>query len=312
MDYIDNLTLAILLHLHRTPKLRLFANDYNTLMQLQTYIGCIDALFKNKPENLSIEEDELFEENYKPCITCKTFSTIIDVFCDDTDRLESYLKNYINAYNNEDLIEHGDKNEYITIAELNAELRATGETSNRRSKHHIIKGIRYAPVITEKYLKNNNFIKDMEIKLVSPEVIEYPIKMYMYTESGDIENTYNKWQEYFDCRFEIDMAWYLNTFSDNSTADKLVQETNKYPKQQQTMLNVLEHWVNIQHTNQIPANILISRAKILYANIDSAVSRLNKQYKQINNTDEKLLTKHKGTGFYEISSVYIENIQTNG
>ncbi len=312
MDYIDNLTLTILLHLHRTHELRLHANDYDTLEQLQVYISWIEALLKNKPANLSIEDDELFEENYKPCITYKTFITDIVIRCEDIGRLETYLIEYIRAYINEDLKEYGNKNEYDSITSLSEELKTIAESSNKSKRRHIVTGVKYTPVVAEKYLQHSDFIRDMSIELASPEVIEYPIQIYQYNDSGDIESEKIDWQEYFDCRFELDMAWYLKTIIDNNTASEPEQVNNKYPKQQQTMLNIIERWVNLENKSQIPAGIIVSRAKIMFGNLDSAVSRLNKCYMRINETDEKLLIKHKGTGLYEISPEYIESIQTNG
>lgn len=312
MDYIDNLTLTILLHLLRTRELRLHANDYDTLEQLQVYISWIEALFKNKPANLSIEDDELFEESYKPCITYKTFLTDIVICCEDLGRLETYLMEYIRAYKDEDLKEYGNKNEYDSITSLSEEIKALAKYSNKSKRRHIVTGVKYTPVVADKYLQHSDFIRDMSIELVSHELIEYPIKMYRYTDSGDIEGMYQDWQEYFECRFELDIDWYMKNISTNEDISEPAAKGDKYPKQQQNMLNVLEHWVRIENKNEIPADILISRTKIKCLNIDSAVSRLNKHYMQIKETDEKLLVKHKGTGFYEISPAYIESIQTNG
>ena len=299
MDYIDNLTLTILLHLHRTHELRLHANDYDTLEQLQVYISWIEALLKNKPANLSIEDDELFEENYKPCITYKTFITDIVIRCEDIGRLETYLIEYIRACINEDLKEYGNKNEYDSITSLSEELKTIAESSNKSKRRHIVIGVKYTPVVAEKYLQHNNFIRDMEIELVSPELIEYPIKMYLYTDSGDIESVNPDWQEYFACQFELDMAWYIEEH--NKSISKTI--TKKRRKMFAPLQNKLYRYL---YNNAKEGVFMLSRTDlkncITLTSKDKTLNDLRNQYREIFHklSDFNIISYNRSTKLYDI------------
>lgn len=299
MDYIDNLTLTILLHLHRTHELRLHANDYDTLEQLQVYISWIETLLKNKPANLTIEDDELFEERYKPCITYKTFLTDIVVRCEDIGRLETYLREYIRAYKDEDLKEYGNKNEYDSITSLSEELKAIAESSNKSKRRHIVTGVKYTPVVAEKYLQHNNFIRDMEIELVSPELIEYPIKMYLYTDSGDIESEKTDWQEYFDCRFELDMAWYIEEYNKSISQTITKERRKKFAPLQKKLYRYL-------YNNAKEGVFMLSRTDlkncITLTSKDKTLNDLRNQYREIFNKlpDFNIISYNRSTQLYDI------------
>ena len=111
------------------------------------------------------------------------------------------------------------------------------------------------------------------------------------------------WQDYFVCKYVLDMEWYLDKFNSTVSKTVTVKRRTTYPKQQQKLFDVITYWVNVEKSYKISTDSLFSRAKLKLArqNKDMAISRLNKYYQEINNTTITLVKKSKKTGYYEIS-----------
>lgn len=316
MNYIDNITLAILLELYRSRSLRLNVSDAQSIEQVCAYFYGIELTIKNKPDNLSPEQDEEFEENYEPCFHWQVQPTSIVLTCKDTKHLANYLKQYIKLYKSGELIEYGNRNEYDSIAALSQELKMIAESSSKPIARFIITDTKFTPLIADKYLRNNDFIRGMQIKSVPSELVEYPIHVYDINESGDIDAMLHQWSEYIDVRYELDLNWYLEKFNDEDiNADKIKGYTNTQKK----MLEVIEKLVRFENTKdeidrkyEIPADVFMSRTHIGQSKINMAVSRLNERYREISDAYENIISKDKKSGCYVISQEYIESIINNG
>ena len=316
MNYIDNITLAILLELYRSRSLRLNVSDAQSIEQVSAYFYGIELTIKSKPDNLSFEQDEEFDENYVPCLKWQVQHSSIVLTCTDTKRLANYLKQYIKLYKKGELIEYGDKNEYDSMAALSQELKIIAESSSKPMARFIITDTKFTPLIVDKYLRNNDFVRGMQIKSVPSELVEYPIHVYDINESGDIDAMLHQWSEYIDVRYELDLNWYLEKFNDEDiNNDKIKGYTNTQKK----MLEVIEKLVRFENTKdetdrkyEIPADVFMSRTHIGQSKINMAVSRLNERYREISDAYENIISKDKKSGCYVISQEYIESIINNG
>ena len=158
-------------------------------------------------------------------------------------------------------------------------------------------------MILARYLENNGFIKDLSISLAPEGEMPYhPMELYENNEFGDGERS-RYWQDYFVCKYTLDMEWYLDKFNRPANKTVTVKRRTTYPKQQQKLLEVINDWVKVENSYNIESDRLFSRAKLKLSkqNKDMAISRLNKCYQEINNTTITLVKKSKKTGYYEIS-----------
>lgn len=315
MDYIDNITLAILLELYRSKCLRLNVSDTQSKEQMCAYFCSIELTIQDKPDNLSIEQDEEFDENYVPCLKWQVQHSSIVLTCTDTKRLANYLKQYIKLYKSGELIEYGNRNKYDSMAALSQELKIIAESSSKPRARFIITDTKFTPLIADKYLRNNDFIRGMQIKSVSSELVDYPICVYDINESGDIDATSHQWSEYIDVRYELDLNWYLEKFNDN---DISAERIKGYTGQQKKMMAVIEKWVRLESTKDeenrkymIPADIFICRTHIKQSAIKMAVLRLNDRYIDISDAYEDIISKDRKSECYVISQEYIDSIISN-
>ena len=112
---------------------------------------------------------------------------------------------------------------------------------------------------------------------------------------------------------ELSIGAFPSASSENNPVSKTVtvKSRSTYPKQQQKLLNVITEWIRVENSYRIDPDRLFSRAKLKLAeqSKDMAISRLNKCYKEINNTTITLIKKSKKTGYYEISREFKPNTE---
>ena len=118
MDYLNNITFTIFIILLIRGRLTLSTPDLESMKELKMYISTLDGFFKNRPEDMAIEEKEQFEESYHQTISYTIQNKELTVICDNLERLESFLKEYVENYNNGLLEEDSNHNEFDTISSL--------------------------------------------------------------------------------------------------------------------------------------------------------------------------------------------------
>ena len=281
MDYIDNIILSIFIRLLMGGNILLKISDPESISQLITFCSTLTSTLS--------------------CIERKKTISGVNISCNDNRQLREFLTEYIDLYIKGELIE--SENSYESIEALNKELIDITKDIKTNKKRYITEKTKFAPLILVRYLENKEFIKDLSISLVSEgELPYYPMELYENNEFGDIERT-RYWQDYFICKYTLDMKWYLDKFNRPASKTVAVKRRSTYPKQQQKLLDVITKWVKVEKRYQIDPESLFSRAKLKLKakNEDMAISRLNKCYKEINNTTITLVKKSKKTGYYEIS-----------
>ena len=214
--------------------------------------------------------------------------------------LRTFLKEYIDLYIKGELIEA--ENSYESIEALNKELIDITKDIKTNKKRYITDKTEFAPLILARYLENNEFIKDLSINLAPEgELPYYPMELYENNKFGDIERS-RYWQDYFTCKYVLDMEWYLDKFNRPASKTVTVKRRTVYPPQQQKLLNIIINRVK-EGRYRIDSLDLSEKSKLpLDGNsLHSAISRLNKCYKEINNTTTTLIKKSKKTGLYNIS-----------
>lgn len=233
----------------------------------------------------------------------------VNISCNDNVQLREFLTEYIDLYVKGELIE--PENSYESIEVLNRELIAITKDIKTNKKRYITEKTKFAPLILARYFENNDFIKDLSISLAPEgEMPYYPMELYKNNEFGDSEMS-RYWQDYFICEYTLDMKWYLDKFNNPVSKTVTVKSRSTYPKQQQKLLNVITEWIRVENSYRIDPDRLFSRAKLKLAeqSKDMAISRLNKYYKEINNTTITLIKKSKKTGYYEISREFKPNTE---
>lgn len=307
MDYIDNITLSILIRLLLGGDVVLDVKNLESLEELRIYASTLDVLFKEKPENMTLEEEEEFEENYNPCITYSTSNCPcrITISCNNQDHLTRYLTEYAQLFKIGELQEKGYTNTFESIETLDEDIRNLTKDIRVAKTRYKVNDIRFAPLMLSKYLDNPEFIRSLIIEMVSPDEMPYPIRLYDYDSSEEITGMNDVWQDYFSCRYEVNMAWYLDEHNKQTSEVVTTKRRIKYSKQQRKMLEYIINTVDKTQFLDIEPYYLMRACKIKEDNIDMAVSRLNKEYREINNTDKTLVKKSKGRGFYEILPNFI-------
>ena len=289
MNYIDNVTLSIFIRLLLGGNILLKISDRESVSQLLMF--CSELTF------------------ILPFVEYKGTIKGVNISCNDNGQLREFLTEYIDLYIKGELIEAENTNE--SIEALNKELIDTTKDIKTNKERFITDKTKFAPLILARYLENNDFIKDLSISLAPEgEMPYYPMELYENNEFGDIERS-RYWQDYFICKYTLDMKWYLDKFNRPASKTIAVKRRSTYPKQQQKLLDVITKWVKVEKRYQIDPESLFSRAKLKLKakNEDMAISRLNKCYKEINNTTTALIEKNKGTGFYEISKEFQPNTE---
>ena len=289
MNYIDNVTLSILIRLLMGGNILLKTSDQESVSQLLMF--CSELTF------------------ILPLVEYKGTIKGVNISCNDIGQLREFLTEYSNLYIKGELIEA--ENSYESIEALNRELIAITKDIKTNKKRYITEKTKFAPLILARYFENKEFIKDLRISLAPEgEMPYYPMELYKNNEFGDVERT-QYWQDYFICKYTLDMEWYLDKFNRPANKTVTVKRRTDYSPQQRKLLDVITDWVRGENSYRIDPESLFSRAKLKLKakNEDMAISRLNKCYKQINSTTITLIKKSKKTGYYEISREFKPNTE---
>ncbi len=299
MDYIDNITLTILIILLRDGTLNFYSHDERSTEDLACYISTLDCLFMNKPENMSIEEKENFNENYVPTIEYKTHLNSVNIHCNNIERLSTFLREYSENYKNGTLIEHGNVNEFDTISALHDMLitKTTGKTTNNSC--YIETDIKYAPLVLLKYFENNNFIQGLTTELVSEEEMPYPMILFERGLDGLIEAYSPNWQEYFCCRYVLNMNWYIEEYNKSISRTITKERRKKFAPLQQKVYKYL-------YNNAKSGVFLLSRTDLkncmTLTSKDKMLNDLRNQYREIFNKlpNFRIISYDRSTHMYII------------
>ena len=235
------------------------------------------------------------------CIERKKTISGVNISCNDNEQLRAFLEEYSDLCIKGELIEAENTNE--SIEALNKDLIDTTKDIKTNKERFITDKTKFAPLILARYLENNEFIKDLSISLAPEgEMPYYPMELYENNEFGDRKMS-RYWQDYFVCKYVLDMEWYLDKFNSTVSKTVTVKRRTDYSPQQRKLLDVITDWVRGENSYRIDPECLFSRAKLKLAeqSKDMAISRLNKCYQEINNTTITLVKKSKKTGYYEIS-----------
>lgn len=280
MNYIDNVTLSILIRLLMGGNILLKISDPESISQLITFCSTLTSTLS--------------------CIERKKTISGVNISCNDNRQLREFLTEYIDLYIKGELIEAENTNE--SFEALNKELIDTTKDIKTNKERFITDKTKFAPLILARYLENNEFIKDLSINLAPEGDMPYPMELYENNEFGDSERS-RYWQDYFVCKYVLDMEWYLDKFNSTVSKTVTVKQRTDYPPQQRKLLDVITDWVRVENSYRIAPDRLFSRAKLKLAeqSKDMAISRLNKCYQEINNTTTTLIKKSKKTGLYNIS-----------
>lgn len=288
MNYIDNVTLSIFIRLLLGGNILLKISDSESISQLITFCSTLTSTLS--------------------CIERKKTISGVNISCNNNEQLRAFLEEYSDLYSKGELIEAENTNE--SIEALNKDLIDTTKDIKTNKERFITDKTKFAPLILARYLENNEFIKDLSISLAPEGEMPYPMELYEDNEFGDVERT-QYWQDYFICKYTLDMEWYLDKFNRPANKTVTVKRRTDYSPQQRKLLDVITDWVRGENSYRIDPESLFNRAKLKLKakNEDMAISRLNKCYKEINNTTTALIEKNKGTGFYEISREFQPNTE---
>lgn len=280
MNYIDNVTLSIFIRLLLGGNILLKISDSESISQLITFCSTLTSTLS--------------------CIERKKTISGVNISCNNNEQLRAFLEEYSDLYSKGELIETENSNE--SIEALNKDLIDITKDIKTNKERFITDKTKFAPLILVRYLENNEFIKDLSINLAPEGDMPYPMELYKNNEFGDSERS-RYWQDYFVCKYVLDMEWYLDKFNSTVSKTVTVKQRTGYPPQQRKLLDVITDWVRVENSYRIDPDRLFSRAKLKLAeqSKDMAISRLNKCYKEINNTTITLVKKSKKTGYYEIS-----------
>ena len=280
MNYIDNVTLSILIRLLLGGNILLKISDSESVSQLITFCSTLTSTLS--------------------CIERKKTISGVNISCNNNEQLRAFLEEYSDLYSKGELIETENSNE--SIEALNKDLIDITKDIKTNKERFITDKTKFAPLILVRYLENNEFIKDLSINLAPEGDMPYPMELYKNNEFGDSERS-RYWQDYFVCKYVLDMEWYLDKFNSTVSKTVTVKQRTDYPPQQRKLLDVITDWVRVENSYRIAPDRLFSRAKLKLAeqSKDMAISRLNKCYQEINNTTTTLIKKSKKTGLYNIS-----------
>lgn len=299
MDYIDNIALTILIILLRDGALNFYSPDIQSTEDLAWYISILKSLFLNKHENISIEEEENFNENNAPTIEFKKHSNSVNIHCNNIERLRTFLREYSENYKNGTLIEHGDVNEYDAISALHDMLiaKAIGKTTN--NARYIETDIKYAPLILLKYFENNDFIQRVTIQLAPKKEMPYPMILFERGLDGLPEEYTSNWHEYFNCRYVLNMDWYIEDYYKSISKTITKERRDKFSPVQQRVYNYILKKAKegiFVHSRIDLKNCMKLTTK------DRTLNELRAQYIEIYHKEPNfnIITYNRSTEYYEV------------
>lgn len=299
MDYIDNLTLTILIALLRDGTLTLSAPDMDSLAELSVFISTLDSYFVDKPDNLTIEQEEVFNENYVPTIEYEERYNELNISCNNGENLERFLHEYAHNYENGTLIEDGNTNDFNTISALHDMLFSKTEGLKTNKAQYIETDIKYAPLILLKYFENNDFIQRLNIQLVSKKEMPYPMILFERGLDGLPEEYTSNWQEYFYCRYVLNMDWYIEEYNKSISKTITKERRENFSPLQEKVYKYL-------YNNAKEGVFVLSRSDLkncMTLNTkDKTLNELRSQYREIFHKlpDFNIISYNRSTKLYDI------------
>lgn len=299
MDYIDNITLTILIILLRDGALNFYSPDMQSTEDLAWYISILKSLFLNKPKNRSIEEKENFNENYVPTIEYKTHLNSVNIHCNNIERLSTFLHEYSENYKNGTLIEHGNVNEFDTISALHTMLFSKTEGITTNKAQYIETDIKYVPLILLKYFENNDFIQRVTIQLAPKKKMQYPMILFERGLDGLPEEYTSNWHEYFNCRYVLNMDWYIENYYKSISKTITKERRDKFSPVQQRVYNYILKKAKegiFVHSRIDLKNCMKLTTK------DRTLNELRAQYIEIYHKEPNfnIITYNRSTEYYEV------------
>ena len=299
MYYLDNVSLSIYIHLLIYGDIVLQSPDKESLEDLTHFAHSLDSPFYNDHEDFTFNEQTIYDENYTRCISYTVKNRHIDITCNNRKKLEHYLKNYARLYKINDLQEWGNTNKHYSLNSLHGLLISTTQKSPNKESC-ITTDINFAPLILLKYFDNPVFLKSLTVALADTEAIQYPVMIYHPQDSET--PLQDNWQDYFVCRYVIDVNWYINDYNSLKSTSLTKKRRIEYAPQQKKMLRIMAMWLKNNNRYNIPTDEFTNKLSI--KNIYEPVKKLNEQYREIhgiNNSKTVLLKANKGDYSYEIS-----------
>lgn len=301
MDYLNNITLTIFIILLIRGRLTLSTPDLESMKELKMYISTLDGFFKNRPEDMTIEEKEQFEESYHQTISYTIQNKELTVICDNLERLESFLKEYVENYNNGLLEEDSNHNEFDTISSLDKMLISNIKDTTKNKARYIETAIKYAPLILLKYFENRDFIKDITIELASQKEEIYPMMLFKpENETDGVNGEYvDNWQDYFRCKYILDMEWYWNEYNFIHSKNITKERRKKFAPLQEKVYKYI-------YKNATNGVFVLSRTDLknclALTHKDKTLNDLRNQYREIYNkhSDFDIIKYNRTTKMYDI------------
>lgn len=307
MHYLDNITLTILIILLRDGVLTISAPDADSFNELTAYTSTLDSFFRNKPENMTIEEEEEFTETYVPTIEYECNNTELRVHCNNIERLEMFLKEYAHNYNSGMLEEESNKNEYDTISALHDMLIADANKATTNKSRYIEADIKYAPLVLLKYFEHDEFIQRLTVQLAPVEEMSYPMILFERNLDETPAEYVSDWQKYFHCRYVLNMDWYFKEYQ------RLTSKT--ISRKRRKIFSPLQKRVYKYLLNNAKEGIFkLSRTDLkncmLLTNKDKILSDLRVQYREIflKHSDFDIISYNRATKLYDINKDILTDI----
>ena len=301
MHYIDNFALSVLIYLYiMQNELIIECNNYESIEEIENFCSYINSI-----SNLG---------EYKSYIKCTgtSWGFRLILTCEDNDRLNEFLNTYANLYKNDDLKQWGT-NTFERFECLQQELLEKAKNTRTSLRRFNLEDIKFAPVILANFISNDEFIKDLTIETKESEDWPTPkISIFQYISDAKEEWTgifHNWYNRYFNCMYELDMEWFLDTYNQSNTKTKQIRNKKDYPPQQFKMYSLIAKRVLENETRvifEVEIRDILGIGYDVKSNniLNSAISSLNFCYREINNiTDkkERLIRKQKNTDYYIIS-----------
>ena len=299
MRYLDNITLTILIILLRDGVLTISVPDAKSCDELTTYVSTLDSLFKDKPKKMTIEEEEEYKETYVPTLQYQSNGRELTVQCKNSERLETFLKEYAQNYNDGILVEEGNSNEFDRISALQGMLITKAKDSTKDTSHYIVTNSKYAPLILFNSFEYNEFIQGLTIQLAPIEEMPYPMILFERNLDGTPDQYVSDWQKYFHCRYVLNMDWYIEEhirLSSKTVSRERRKDFAPLTKRVYRYLfnNAKEGVFHLSRTDLKNCMTLTNK--------DKTLTDLRDQYREIfgKSSDFDIISYNRGTKMYDI------------
>lgn len=291
MEYINNTLLAILLSslFENNALFELKAEAFNDEIIGMEVITSLVFVIASISPNTSISDDEFYSD-ILGCNTLPRYTWELNA-----NNVRPLLQQYHDAYTTGKMKEVGLKSN-VSYKALKKEFMNTAIDKTLNLRNYVFTDKKYIPVLLCEYMNNPKFIKEIEIRPL-PNNMEYSEPIYSYSDNPKTRHLAN-WEDFLLFRCVLD----IEELIENKKPVKTIKHAN-YPPQQKKIYNYLEKSAKNGIFRVSKDDIL--RLKVCDENsLNQAIARLNKQFKEMNNTDEKLLSYDKEFDVYIIHDIW--------